>query len=115
MQADKTTLTDLSIFNIEESYSIFNYINFTRTANGKEWLRHFLSHPFNNIKAITETQQTIKKILAVKTAWENTLVSNGTIMVIEKLLMKYPLAPMRSTVFITVFLAPPIFRWCVIR
>jgi DNA mismatch repair protein MutS len=84
MQADKTTLTDLSIFNIEESYSIFNYINFTRTANGKEWLRHFLSHPFNNIKAITETQQTIKKILAVKTAWENTLVSNGTIMVIEK-------------------------------
>jgi DNA mismatch repair protein MutS len=84
MQADKTTLTDLSIFNIEESHSIFGYINFTRTANGKEWLRHFLSHPFDNIKSITETQQAIKKILAVKTEWENTLVSNGTIMVIEK-------------------------------
>ncbi len=84
MQADKTTLTDLSIFNAEESHSIFNYINFTRTANGKEWLRHFLSHPFDNLKSITETQQTIKNILAVKTEWENTLVSNGTIMVIEK-------------------------------
>jgi DNA mismatch repair protein MutS len=111
MQADKTTLTDLSIFNIEESHSIFNYINFTRTANGKEWLRHFLNHPFNNIKAITETQQTIEKILAVKTAWENTLVSNGTIMVIEKFyetaIDEIPLSPNAlNSFYYSIFSAP---------
>jgi len=84
MQADKTTLTDLSIFNMEEEQSVFHYLNFTKTIGGKEWLRYFLSNPFNNIKAITETQQTIKKILSVQTQWSGTLVSNGTIMVIEK-------------------------------
>jgi DNA mismatch repair protein MutS len=84
MQADKTTLTDLSIFNIDEEQAVFHYLNFARTVGGKEWLRYFLSNPFDNIKAITETQQTIKKILAVHTQWQNTLVSNGTIMVIEK-------------------------------
>jgi DNA mismatch repair protein MutS len=111
MQADKTTLTDLSIFNIEESHSIFNYVNFTRTANGKEWLRHFLSHPFDTIKTINETQQTIKKILAVKREWENTLVSNGTIMVIEKFyetaIDEIPLSPNALNSFsYSIFSAP---------
>jgi DNA mismatch repair protein MutS len=111
MQADKTTLTDLSIFNIEESHSIFNYINFTRTANGKEWLRHFLSHPFDNLKSITETQQTIKKILVVKAEWENTLVSNGTIMVIEKFyetaIDEIPLSPNAlNSFYYSIFSAP---------
>ena len=84
MQADKTTLTDLSIFNIEEEQSVFHYLNFTQTIGGKEWLRYFLSNPFDNEKTITETQQTIKKISTVQPQWQNTLVSNGTIMVIEK-------------------------------
>jgi DNA mismatch repair protein MutS len=111
MQADKTTLTDLSIFNIEESHSIFNYVNFTRTANGKEWLRHFLSHPFDNIKTINETQQTIKKILAVKNEWEKTLVSNGTIMVIEKFyetaIDEIPLSPNTlNSFYYSIFSAP---------
>ena len=56
MQADKTTLTDLSIFNIEEEQSVFHYLNFTRTIGGKEWLRYFLNTPFSSIKDITETQ-----------------------------------------------------------
>jgi DNA mismatch repair protein MutS len=111
MQADKTTLTDLSIFNIEEGHSIFNYINFTRTANGKEWLRHFLSHPFDTIKTINETQQTIKKIVAVKTEWEKTLVSNGTIMVIEKFydtaIDEIPLSPNAlNSFYYSIFSAP---------
>ncbi|MGG9960259.1 MutS-related protein [Ferruginibacter sp. SUN106] len=84
MQADKTTLTDLSIFNTADEQAVFNYLDFTRTVGGKEWLRFFLSKPFDTIKAITETQHTIQKFLAVQQQWGNTLVSNGTIMVIEK-------------------------------
>jgi DNA mismatch repair ATPase MutS len=84
MQADKTTLTDLSIFSVEEEHSVFHYLNFTQTVGGKEWLRYFFSNPFNSLKTISETQQTIKKIIAAHSQWSNTLVSNGTIMVIEK-------------------------------
>ena len=84
MQADKTTLTDLSFFNIDEEQTVFHYLNFTRTAGGKEWLRYFLSNPFDNVKAISETQQIIKKIIPVQKQWANTLVTNGTVMVIEK-------------------------------
>src|SRR5882762_1584939 len=84
MQADKTTLTDLSFFNIEEEHTIFHYLNFTRTIGGREWLRFFLSNPFDNTKAITETQQIIKKIMTVQQQWANTLVTNGTVMVVEK-------------------------------
>ena len=84
MQADKTTLTDLSIFNAEEEQSVFHYLNFTRTVGGREWLRYFLSNPFDNVNDIVKTQHVIKKIQAVLPGWNNTLISNGTIMVIEK-------------------------------
>jgi len=84
MQADKTTLTDLSIFSHDEEHSVFHYLNFTRTVGGKEWLRYFLSNPLSDLQSIVQTQQTIKKFLAIHTQWNSTLVSNGTIMVIEK-------------------------------
>ena len=84
MQADKTTLTDLSFFNVEEEHTIFHYLNYTRTIGGKEWLRHFLHNPFDNIKDIEQTQRIIKKIIPVQKQWANTLVTNGTVMVIEK-------------------------------
>lgn len=60
MQADKTTLTDLSIFNHDEEHSVFHYLNFTRTVGGKEWLRYFLSNPLSDLQSIVQTQQTIK-------------------------------------------------------
>lgn len=84
MQADKTTLTDLSIFNTDEEQSVFHYLDFTRTVGGREWLRYFLNNPFDNTKTIESTQQTIKKIISVHAHWQNTIISNGTIMVIEK-------------------------------
>ena len=34
METDKTTLNDLSIFNHDEEFSIFNKLNFTRTVGG---------------------------------------------------------------------------------
>ena len=84
MQADKTTLADLAIFDTEEEHSVFHYINFTRTAGGKEWLRFFISNPLHDIDAIKNTQLVVKKVLEVHAQWDTKLISNGTIMVIEK-------------------------------
>jgi DNA mismatch repair protein MutS len=84
MHTDKTTLADLSIFNEEEEQSVFHSLNFARTIGGREWLRHFLSNPFNNTGDILRTQEIIKKIQTVLPGWQNTLITNGTIMVIEK-------------------------------
>ncbi len=83
MQADKTTLSDLSIFHSEEEQSVFNHINFTTTIGGKEWLRYLLSHPLNDLQKINETQQTLKLIIRHVANWP-TIVTNGTVMVVEK-------------------------------
>lgn len=84
MQADKTTLTDLAIFDTEEEQSVFHYMNFTRTVGGKDWLRFFISNPFDTITAIQHTQQVVKKVVQAHEDWDTKLISNGTIMVIEK-------------------------------
>jgi len=84
MQADKTTLSDLSIFNIDEEQSVFHHLNFTKTAGGKEWLRHFLSTPLDTIAAINDTQQVIKKMGVIQPQWEANPITNGTVMVLER-------------------------------
>ncbi len=84
MQADKTTLTDLSIFNADEDQSVFKHLNFTRTVGGKDWLRHFLSTPHESIAAIKNTQRIIKKIGSVQEQWEKNIITNGTVMVLER-------------------------------
>ena len=84
MQADKTTLGDLSLFTHDEEHSVFHHLNFTRTVGGKQWLHYFLINPFDNIHKITETQKVIRRMLEVHANWSNTLISNGTIMVMEK-------------------------------
>ncbi len=83
MQVDKTILNDLSIFMHEEEQSLFHHLNFTYTSGGKNWLHFFLHTPIENIKKITETQKTIQRIIAVNAAWP-ALITNGTVMVIEK-------------------------------
>ncbi len=83
MQADQTTINDLSIFHADEEQSVFHHINFTRTVGGREWLRFFLSKPLQTLKQIQETQQTIQQIIDILPRWPQS-VTNGTIMVIEK-------------------------------
>ena len=83
MEIDKTTFNDLSIFHNEEEFSIFNKLDFTRTIRGREWLVKFFSEPLNDIRRITETQETLKRILEKHEEWPLS-ISNGTIMVIEK-------------------------------
>jgi len=83
MQVDKTTLTDLSIFNNEEELSVFHHLNFTQTNEGREHLRLLLSRPLNTIASIIDVQQTIQQLQWVSHQWPTT-ITNGTIMVLEK-------------------------------
>ena len=83
MEIDKTTLNDLSIFNREEDFSVFQKLNNTSTSNGREQLRKNISTPLPSIKAITEVQQTVQLILAKESEWPKQ-ITNGTIMVVER-------------------------------
>ncbi|HRH59147.1 MAG TPA: DNA mismatch repair protein MutS [Chitinophagaceae bacterium] len=83
MQADKTTLDDLSIFAHDESQSLLHHLDFTRTVGGREWLKHLLGKPLATLKEITETQQLLQRIISVHDKWPQQ-ISNGTIMVLEK-------------------------------
>ena len=83
MEIDKTTLTDLVIVDREEEFSIFNKINFTVTARGREQLRTNLLYPLSDIANINNVQQTILFIKKNKAKWPF-IITNGTVMVIEK-------------------------------
>jgi DNA mismatch repair protein MutS len=83
MEIDKTTLTDLVIFDREDEFSIFNKINFTITSRGKEQLRINLLNPLTDVASIANVQQTILAIKANKVNWP-IIISNGTVMVVER-------------------------------
>ena len=83
MQADKTTLDDLSIFNHDEENSIFHLLDFTLTSGGKEWQRRFLSNPFNSIGEVEEIQFILQRMMSIQAQWADTKITNGTIMVVQ--------------------------------
>ncbi len=83
MDIDQTTLNDLSIFNHEEEFSLFNKLNLTLTTGGKLQMRHNLSTPLNSIESIQGVQQTLQHIIKHQPDWP-VRISNGTIMVVER-------------------------------
>jgi DNA mismatch repair ATPase MutS len=83
MLVDKTTLSDLSIFESEEELSVFHHLNNTHTNLGRDYLWHILNHPLPNVLAIHDTQNLIKHIQSIAVKWPKH-ITNGTIMVIEK-------------------------------
>lgn len=83
MQTDKTTLNDLSIFNHEEEFSVFNKLNHTRTVGGREKLRQIFSKSLSDIESINHVQKTLQLILANEDQWPIT-ISNGSVMMIHK-------------------------------
>jgi DNA mismatch repair ATPase MutS len=84
MQVDKTTISDLSIFHSIEEQSVLHHLDFTTSVGGREWLRHLLANPHSDLKKIQETQETIKLILSKESQWPTT-ITNGTIMVVDRL------------------------------
>jgi DNA mismatch repair ATPase MutS len=83
MKTDKTTLLDLSIFNNEEDFSVFNKINLTRTTGGREKLRQIFGRSLNDINSITDVQKTLQLILDKQAQWPF-FISNGSVMMIYK-------------------------------
>ena len=83
METDKTTLADLSIFNMEDDFSFFNKLNACSTSRGRNQLYNNFCTPLKSIREIVEVQQTIQYFIARPQHWP-TRISNGTIMVIEK-------------------------------
>jgi DNA mismatch repair protein MutS len=83
MEVDSTTYNDLHLFHHEEEFSIFHKLNFTRTAEGKEWLLNFFKNPFSDAKLIRDTQNIVKLILKEMDNWPKS-ISNGTVMVMSK-------------------------------
>ncbi len=83
METDITTLADLSVFNAEEEFSIFNKLNFTNTTNGKEQLKRNMGTPLQTLEQIRDIQDTVRCIEKELHHWP-TLISNGTLMVVEQ-------------------------------
>lgn len=83
MELDKTSYYDLSIFNTEEEYSVFYKLNFTTTFGGRDQLKQLMQKPYHDVKKIIATQETVKHFLKHLDYWP-AIITNGTLMVIEK-------------------------------
>ncbi len=83
MELDKTTLYDLSIFNNEEENSVFEKLNQATTTSGREEFKRMLCTPLKSVAAIQEIQLTLRQIADKESGWTK-LISNGTIMVVER-------------------------------
>ncbi|RXK58544.1 DNA mismatch repair protein MutS [Lacibacter luteus] len=83
MEIDKVTYYDLSIFNPEEEYSLLQRINFCNTVGGREQLEYLLTHPHKQLSKILQTQQALQHIGQLQHQWP-TVITNGTILMIEK-------------------------------
>ena len=83
MQADKTTVNDLSIFHNEEEQSVFHRLDFTTTIGGRDWLRYLLANPYSDLDKIQETQQMLQLMIKKEDQWP-VVITNGTVMVVNK-------------------------------
>ncbi|GAC1386489.1 MAG: MutS family DNA mismatch repair protein [Ginsengibacter sp.] len=83
MEIDKTTLRDLSIFDNEESFSIFDKLNLTLTTGGATHLRYIFNHPLKSLEEITAIQETTSYLQSHESEWPKQ-ITNGTLMVIHK-------------------------------
>ena len=83
METDKTTLNDLSVFEQEEEFSIFNKINFTRTIGGREKLKDIFNKSLTDISSIQNVQKTLQLLINREDTWPLT-ISNGSVLMIHK-------------------------------
>ena len=110
MVTDKTTLNDLSIFNHEEEFSIFDKLNFTRTVGGKESLKNIFNKSLTDIASIQNVQKILKLLVKNEDKWP-LIISNGSVLMIykfyESTIDQIPSRPTISTAyFYKIFHAP---------
>jgi len=83
METDKTTISDLVIFDREDEFSVFQKIDLTVTSRGREQLRQNLRSLLNSAGAIQAVQDCVLFIKNKKQHWPAG-ISNGTVMVVER-------------------------------
>jgi len=83
MEIDQTTYDDLSLISDGNEFSVFQKMDLTRTHIGREHLRRLFMNPFSDLQRIRETQQILSLIASRQKAWPM-VITNGTIMVMEK-------------------------------
>lgn len=83
METDKTTLTDLSIFDAAEDFSVFAKFDLTRTTGGRDVLKYLYTHSLKTIEEIRDTQAILKLFIDNQQEWPLS-ISNGSIMMIYK-------------------------------
>jgi DNA mismatch repair protein MutS len=83
MDIDKTTLTDLLMFNSGDDMSVFGKLDLCTTAHGSEQLKIYFSTALKTQEEIVAVQQTLQLIIQKQQQWP-TQISNGTVMVVEK-------------------------------
>ncbi len=83
MEIDKTTLRDLSVFNLDDQFSIFQKLDLTVTVGGKEKLIYIFNKPLTSIEDINAIQHTLKIIIKNRQSWPYT-ISNGTLIMVQK-------------------------------
>jgi DNA mismatch repair protein MutS len=80
---DRTTLKDLSFFSADGSNCIFVLLDFTTTQAGRDALRKHIHHPPDSYQALLDTQAAIRFLADYPEKWP-TVISNGTIVMLEK-------------------------------
>lgn len=83
MDIDKTTLSDLLMFNSDEDQSVFGKLDLCTTTHGSEQLKINFSTALKTKKEILDVQQTLQLIIKKYPQWPG-LITNGTVMVVEK-------------------------------
>ncbi len=83
MQNDKTTLRDLSMFPPDGSDGVFALLNHTTTQEGNAALRQHIQHPPDSYESLKEVQDTVKFLSVHLGLWPN-IISNGTLVMLEK-------------------------------
>lgn len=83
MEIDHTTLTDLSILNADDEFSVFNKLNLCRTAGGRHRMFTNFTTPLKTIEQIQGIQQTLRYIIEHEQYWPQQ-ISNGSVLMIEK-------------------------------
>jgi DNA mismatch repair ATPase MutS len=83
MDIDKTTLTDLLMFNSGEDMSVLGKLDMCTTSHGSEQLKINFSTALKTQDDIVAVQQTLQLIITKLAVWP-AQISNGTVMVVEK-------------------------------
>lgn len=83
MHTDDTTRADISIIANNEDQSLLHHLDFCQTQGGKVYLQRYIGEPLHTISAIKERQQTLKIIIEILPSWPS-IISNGTLLMIEK-------------------------------